>query len=190
VFDPARDAHVVLDGLSAVPLAARPGMWADEFVRPCPDGFGYVVRGNVNEMGHRAVTTPGILRVLSQAHGRFGRLSWAGLFDPAIALAEEGWAVRPHVAAMFNFDDSPNGRPPYPDKIALGEDGSRLYLRPDGRPKRIGERIRNPDLAATLRQQPCARSRTRAPKCFTRARWRAGSSMTCVRMAGFSPRRI
>jgi hypothetical protein len=85
VFDPRRGEHIILDGLSAAPLAAHPEMWVDDFVRPGSDGFGFVVRGNANEMGHRAVTTPGILRVLSQAHARFGRLPWSNLFDPAVA---------------------------------------------------------------------------------------------------------
>ena len=151
LLDPATGTHLVLDGLSTAPLGAREDLWADRFERECPDGFGYVIRGNINELGHTAVTTPGILRVLSQAHGRFGRTGWASLFAPAIGIAEEGWAVRPHVASMFYLNEASNGRRPYADKLGLTEDGRRLYLRPDGTPKRLGERVVNPELAATLR---------------------------------------
>jgi gamma-glutamyltranspeptidase/glutathione hydrolase len=152
LLDPATGTHLVLDGLSTAPLGVREDLWAGIFERECPDGFGYVIRGSINELGHTAVTTPGILRVLSQAHARFGRTAWASLFDPAIALAEEGWAVRPHVASMFYLNEASYGRRPYVDKLSLTEDGRRLYLREDGTPKRLGERVVNPDLAATLRQ--------------------------------------
>jgi len=151
VLDPASGQHAILDGLSAAPQACTAEMWADLYEGECPDGFGYMVRGKVNEIGHRAVTTPGILRVLGMAHERFGRAGWAGLFDPAIGFAEEGWLVRPHVATMFHLDEKAYGRLPYAAKLGFTEDGRRIYIGVDGAPKRLGETIRNPDLAATLR---------------------------------------
>lgn len=151
LLDPATGAHLVLDGLSTAPLAAREDLWADLFERECPDGFGHVVRGHLNEIGHAAVTTPGILRVLAEAHRRHGSAAWADLLAPAIALAEEGWAVRPHVAAMFHMNEAAYGRLPYADKLGFTADGRRLYLRPDGTPKRLGDRVVNPELAETLR---------------------------------------
>ena len=151
VFDAATGMHLIFDGLSTTPRAAREGLWADEFERECPDGFGFVVRDNVNELGRAAVTTPGLLRVLSQAHVQLGRLPWEALVPPAVSVAMSGWTVRPHVAATFRFDDSSNGRPPYPKKLALTADGARLYLRPDGTPKQVGDLVVNPDLADTLR---------------------------------------
>jgi len=126
-------------------------MWAAIFERECQDGYGYVVRGRVNEVGHSAVTTPGILRLLAKAHGSFGILPWAMLCEPAIAFASEGWVVRPHVAMMFALDETPVGRMPMADKLKLTAAGRALYLRADGTPKRVGDEVRNPDLAATLR---------------------------------------
>ena len=150
VFDPATGRHLVLDGLSTCAAAATAGMWADRFERECPDGYGYVLRGAVNELGHEAVTTPGILRLLADAHEGFGRLPWATLFQPAIGFATSGWAIRPHVYAMMTMDEAAYGRRPYTDKLAHTPDGRRLYLRPDGTARRVGEVVRNPDLAATL----------------------------------------
>ncbi|GAA0585376.1 gamma-glutamyltransferase [Craurococcus roseus] len=150
LFDPATGDHRVLDGLATCPAACAEGMWEELFERECPDGYGYVLRGNVNELGHAAVATPGILRAFAEAHRRWGRRPWAGLFEPAMALATEGWLVRPHVAAMFALDEAAYGRRPYRDKLAFTEDGARLYLRPDGSPKRVGDAVRNPDLARTL----------------------------------------
>ncbi|NKC30617.1 gamma-glutamyltransferase [Roseomonas sp. BU-1] len=150
LHDPASGTDLVLDGLSVSPAACTESMWADRFERECPDGFGYVIGGHANELGHRAVTVPGILRTLGLAHARFGRTPWAALFGPAIGLAEEGWLVRPHVATMFHMDERAYGRLSYRDKLAFTPDGRRLYLAADGTPKRLGATVRNPDLAATL----------------------------------------
>ena len=150
VFDPKTGAHVILDGLSTCPAAATPDMWEAIFERECADGYGYVLRGAVNEVGHQAVTTPGILRVFEAAHARFGRHDWESLFAPAIAFAEDGWVIRPHVSAMFTMNEAAYGRAGYAAKLAFTADGTRLYMR-DGAPKRVGDPVRNPDLAATLR---------------------------------------
>jgi gamma-glutamyltranspeptidase/glutathione hydrolase len=150
VFDPATGRHVVLDGLSTCPAACAPDMWEAMFERECADGYGYVLTGGVNELGRTAVTTPGVLRLFELAHARFGKLPWPDLLAPAAAIAREGWMIRPHVAAMFNTDEAAYGRLPYLAKLGLTPDGRALYLRDDGTAKRIGDLVRNPDLAATL----------------------------------------
>ena len=151
LLDPARGVHTVIDGLSVSPATCREDMWADRFEGDCPDGFGYIVRDNLNELGHTSVTTPGLLRVLGQAHAQYGRAAWASLFEPALGHAEDGWLVRPHVATMFYLDERAYGRRSYLDKLAFTEEGQRIYLRADGTPKRLGERVLNPGLAGTLR---------------------------------------
>ncbi|SHI35064.1 gamma-glutamyltranspeptidase / glutathione hydrolase [Roseomonas rosea] len=151
VLDPRTGEQVILDGLSAAPKACREEMWADRYIGECPDGFGYIVRDHVNEIGHRAVTTPGILRVFGMAHEHFGRAAWSSLFTPAIGFAEEGWLVRPHVATMFHLDEKAYGRLSYAAKLGFTEDGRRIYMGADGAPKRLGQTVRNPELAETLR---------------------------------------
>ena len=150
IFDSASGRHQVIDGLSTCPGACTPDMWAADFEGECSDGFGYRVRGAVNELGHQAVTTPGILRTFALAHARFGSRPWADLFQAAIAFASDGWIVRPHVAGVFATDEAPYGRLPYLAKLRLTTDGTAMYLRPDGTPKRLGDHVRNPGLAATL----------------------------------------
>src|SRR2546422_9839232 len=120
------------------PSACHEDMWADIFEQECADGFGYVVRGQVNEMGHRSVTPPSILRVLEIAHARSGRTPWSDLVTPAVAVAEDGFMVRPHVATLFGQTERVHGRLAYGDKLRFSEDARRLYLRPDGTPKRAG----------------------------------------------------
>ncbi|MBY0335633.1 MAG: gamma-glutamyltransferase family protein [Acetobacteraceae bacterium] len=150
VRDPGTREHLVLNGLSTCPGACTETMWEAAFERECPDGYGYVLTGFVNELGHQAVTTPGILRVFGEAHRRWGRRPWASLFDPAIAAATEGWLVRPHVASMFALDEQAYGRCAYVRKLGFTGEGAGLYLRADGTPKRVGDAVRNPALAATL----------------------------------------
>ncbi|SDR55757.1 gamma-glutamyltransferase 1 Threonine peptidase. MEROPS family T03 [Rhizobiales bacterium GAS191] len=151
LFDPASGQNLVLDGLSTCPSACRPEMWTGIFERECSDGYGYVLKGGVNELGHAAVTTPGIMRVFGEAHAAFGKLPWAELFSPAIGFAQDGWVVRPHVAYMFQLNETAYGRRPMAEKLAFTEAGKQLYLRPDGTPKRVGDGVRNRDLAHTLR---------------------------------------
>lgn len=151
VLDPRTGTHQVWNGLGTCPGRATEAMWADIFEGECPDGFGYRVRGYVNERGAQAITTPGALRVFADAHAALGRRPWASLFESAAGFAEEGWIVRPHVHAMFTLDEAVWGRLPYVEKLRFTEDGARLYCRPDGTPKRLGEQVRNPDLARTLR---------------------------------------
>ncbi len=149
VFDPKSGSHIILDGLSTCPAAASPEMWERIFERECSDGYGYVLKGAVNEVGHQAVTTPGILRVFEAAHARFGQRDWGSLFGPAIRFAREGWVVRPHVSAMFTMNEAAYGRAGYATKLSYTPDGTRLYMR-DGAPKRVGDPVHNPELAATL----------------------------------------
>lgn len=149
VWESRTGRHEIIDGLSRAPRAATPDMWAGIFEGECADGFGYMVRGAVNELGHASVTTPGILRVFEAAHADYGRLPWSELFTPAIALAREGWTVRPHVSAMFTADETPYGRRAFSDKLDFTAEGRALYME-NGAPKRVGCPVRNPALAGTL----------------------------------------
>lgn len=151
IFDPKRGESLVFDGLSTCPSGCTPTMWESIFEKECDDGYGFVLKGGLNEIGHTSVTTPGIVRVFGDAHKALGKLPWARLFDPAVSFAEDGWAIRPHVASMFALNEAHFGRLPFAQKLAYTADGKKLYLRPDGTPKRIGDGVKNPDLANTLR---------------------------------------
>ncbi len=143
---------LLLDGQGGCPLACTPDMWADRVLGETRDGFGFILRDFVNECGHQAVTVPGILRVLADAHASLGRLPWAKLFGPATGLAEAGWLVRPHNYTVFTQDERQYGRMNYGEKLGVTADGRRIYLDADGGYPRIGRTIRNPDLAATLQE--------------------------------------
>lgn len=53
-------------------------------------------------LGGRPVGTPGVISALWKAHQKFGTLEWASLFEPAISLAENGFAVSPRLHAAIS----------------------------------------------------------------------------------------
>src|SRR5204862_150924 len=94
-------------------------------------------------VGGRSVGTPGVLRALELAHRQHGKLAWKTLFQPAIALAEQGFALSPRLHAVL-MDDAAKTLRNDPAAAAY-------FLEPDGTPKRVGTLLRNPQYAAVLR---------------------------------------
>ncbi len=88
----------------------------------------------------RAVGTPGLLAMLGLAHREAGRLPWARLFEPAIRLADEGFAVSPRLHGLLALE----GR--FADPAAQA-----LFFDAEGRPWPVGHRLSNPALARSLR---------------------------------------
>lgn len=92
--------------------------------------------------GGRAVGAPGLLRMLELAHQQHGRLPWARLFEPAITLAEEGFAVSPRMHALLA------------QETALKQDpvATAYFYDARGRAWPAGHQLKNPELAAMLRR--------------------------------------
>lgn len=84
-----------IDFHGKAPSLTEPGMWEDLFLGECPDGFGYLLNGRVNDVGYKSITTPGVMAGFRDALERFGTVKWESLFDAAIAYAREGFLVRP-----------------------------------------------------------------------------------------------
>ncbi|KAA0985328.1 gamma-glutamyltransferase [Pseudomonas sp. ANT_J12] len=94
------------------------------------------------QIGGRSVGTPGVLRALELAHQKHGRLPWAKLFEPAIKLAEHGFAISPRLHQLIASDSSMQRSP---DMMAY-------FLNADGSPKAVGTLLKNPPLAAVLKR--------------------------------------
>ncbi len=150
LYVPARGFHGYVDFHAPAPLAARADMWADRIEAEARDGYGFILRGKVNDLGYQSICVPASLRAFHAAHARFGALPWAEIAQPAIAWAEGGWVVRPHVAWFWSHEGE-MGRGSNAARIAFSRTGRALYCRPDGTPKQVGERVRNPDYAQVLR---------------------------------------
>jgi gamma-glutamyltranspeptidase/glutathione hydrolase len=151
ILDPVRGVHRCVDFHARTPLAARPDMWLDRLEGETRDGFGFLLRDAVNDLGHQAVATPSALRAFAAMASEFGSWDWADVVAPAVAQAEKGFFVRPHVFHWWTHG-AEFGRVPVERRLAHSATGRAAYFRTDGSPKRIGEHVANPDLAATLRR--------------------------------------
>ncbi len=115
IYMPSRAAHTTIDFHGKVPAAATPDMWQDLIEGEARDGFGFILKGFVNDIGYQSITVPGSLKAYGEAHGEFGVLPWERVVAPAIAQAEAGFTVRPHVYRFWT-DTSDMGRAPNPER--------------------------------------------------------------------------
>ena len=123
-----------IDGRETAPAAATPAWFLDASGKPLE--FRPAV------LSGRSVGVPANIALARDAHRRHGKLPWARLFAPAIALAEGGWQIteRGHdflVRAKYSAGRDPAG-------LALFYDAA-------GAPLPVGTLVRNPALAKTLR---------------------------------------
>lgn len=85
---------------------------------------------------------PGFMRGLEALHTRFGRLPWADIFEPAIWYAENGIEASPAIVGFRRANEARFARTP---------EGRRWLTMADGAPVKVGDVIRQPELARTLR---------------------------------------
>src|SRR5215475_1669230 len=65
----------------------------------------------------RTALVPGFFAGVQAAHDRFGKLTFASLFDPAIYLAEKGFVVDPVLSAWINMREDVLSRPPETKRV-------------------------------------------------------------------------
>ena len=151
LYLPDRGVHELIDFHGRAPKATTPTMWQDLIVRECDDGFGFVLKGEVNEIGYQSMTTPLTLKAFDEAMTRYGSRTLAQVIQPAIDYCENGFEVRP---GLFRFWVRPaeSGRVARIRGITDDPSTAKIYLRPDGKPRDIGEIFRNSDMARTYRR--------------------------------------
>ncbi|MBC7160256.1 MAG: gamma-glutamyltransferase, partial [Porphyrobacter sp.] len=122
-----------VDGRETAPAGADPA-W---FLGPdgAPLGFEQVVTTGLS------AGVPGNIALAALVHQRHGRLPWAALFAPAIALARDGWALTPRFVGALDRSRTSAAH----DPAALA-----LFYDAEGAPLPVGTVVRNPELAATL----------------------------------------
>ncbi len=128
-----------IDGRETAPAAATPELFLDADGKPLP-------RDAAMASG-LSVGVPGALAALKLAHDKYGKLPWAELFQPAIALAREGFRVSPRLAKLIAEMDPQSFAPearayffdaqgrPWPAGYKLANPGARRHVRGD-RPRR------------------------------------------------------
>ncbi len=134
LFHNARSGSLsAYDGRETAPAAARPDRFLDREGQPL-EFYDAVVGG-------RSVGVPGTLRMLELAHRQFGKLPWRVLFEPAIALAEQGFAVSPRLHAAIAGE-----------RHLTQERASAYFYNADGTPLAVGQTLKNPAFAAALKR--------------------------------------
>lgn len=121
------------DGRETAPASADEKLFLDANGKPMAFHDGVV--------GGRSVGVPGTLRMLEMAHRAHGKMPWATLFQPAIVLAEKGFKVSPRLHTLLSNEKY---LPKDPVAAAYFYDAS-------GKPWPVGHVLKNPELAAVLR---------------------------------------
>jgi gamma-glutamyltranspeptidase/glutathione hydrolase len=132
LYDRKHNKVTSFDGRETAPGSATPGMFLDANGNPRPHMDAIP--------GGLSVGVPGVVAMLELTHKRYGKLKWATLFQPAIALARHGFRVTAKMANEIREE---------PD-MARMPDIRRYLYRKDGMPLREGEILKNPELARTF----------------------------------------
>ena len=122
------------DGRETAPAAATP----DRFVGK----DGTPVKFFDAVVGGKSVGVPGTLRVLALAHRKHGRLPWATLFAPAIALAERGFPISVRLHGALATEKA----------LARDPVANAYFYQADGGPHPVGHVLKNPEFATTLKR--------------------------------------
>jgi gamma-glutamyltranspeptidase/glutathione hydrolase len=132
--DAADGSLVSYDGRETAPAAATPNRFLDE--------SGKVLPREPRVFSGLSVGVPGNIALAAKAHAEHGTLPWAKLFEPAIALAEDGFVMNRRLYESLNGNKGRADRSPAAKAVFFGADGNPLPL---------GTTIRVPELAATFR---------------------------------------
>jgi gamma-glutamyltranspeptidase/glutathione hydrolase len=122
---------VFLDARETAPEAATPEVYLDKDGNLDPDK---------SENGPWSAGIPGLPAALVELAGKYGRLPLKATLAPAIALAHDGFPVYARLEKGYASRRTVMER--YP--------GTRAVFLADGDPPRVGETLKQPDLARTL----------------------------------------
>jgi len=133
-FDADKSELSSIDGRETAPKAAGPDLFRNA---------GELMPWSKAFVGGKSVGVPGVIKALELAHQRHGKLPWASLFDEAIQTAEQGFIVSPRLAGLLATNWNPG---------VTGFAATKAYFQPNGQWLQAGQRLKNPDYAALLRQ--------------------------------------
>lgn len=128
VYQDAKGKISGYDGREAAPAAATPDWF---YVNGQPLSHSDAIPGG------RSVGVPGNLKLMWEAHLKHGKLPWARLFQPAIRLARDGYAISPRLGNFLKTYQLP-----------VDDWGRRYLYDANGQGKPVGTVVKNPDLAA------------------------------------------
>lgn len=133
-YDKKTGQTVYFNGRETAPANSKSDMFLDKNGKPRE--FNDVVQGGMS------VGVPGALKLMKETHKKYGKLPWAQLFEPAIAIADNGFVVSErfhNLSASISY-------------LKKFDETAEIYLNKNGKPFAVGEKITNKKLAATFRK--------------------------------------
>ncbi len=124
---------IALDGREKAPQLATPEMFFRDG-RPAPE---------LSQLGPLAAGVPGLLSALEQLTREHGQIAWTDALHGAAQVAEEGFSISPNYARVLNSSADDLRRYPASARILLDESGQAWPA---------GHRLKQSDLARTLKQ--------------------------------------
>lgn len=131
--DGASGVLTTIDGRETAPVAATPARFLD--------AEGKLLGRDARVFSGLSVGIPGNIALAAKAHAAHGKLPWAALFEPAIALARDGFTMNRRLHESLSQN---KGRA---DKSAAART---VFFGTDGEPLPIGATVRVLALADTL----------------------------------------
>lgn len=131
--DGGDEGVTTFDGREKAPASATPTRFLDEAGERLP----YELR----TVSGLSVGVPGNIALAAKAHAEHGKLPWAELFEPAIALARDGFVMNRRLNESLGGSLERAGR---------SEAARAIFFGADGQPLAVGTRITVLDLADTL----------------------------------------
>lgn len=136
-------------GSATVWVAAEKRVRVLDFVPDVPESFPLERFSQRSELerGALSVAPPGNLAGWCELNRSYGKVSLAEIFAPAIALAEDGFPI-----AEFGVEEFNEQAPLLRERRDLYGHWARNYLPDGGERVGLGQILRQPDLARTLRE--------------------------------------
>ncbi len=135
IFEKGMDRPQLIEFMTRVPEDVN------DLPAPAP-GQGARRQDAEGPAGPALVNVPGTVAAMYLAWQKYGskKLTWSDLIQPAIRAARDGYTVTEGLATTLATER----------EQFLKSDGARALFFRDDQPLRVGDTIRNPDLAATL----------------------------------------
>jgi gamma-glutamyltranspeptidase/glutathione hydrolase len=148
VFNARTGEDICIDFYGRAPLSSTGEMFVPDIIRPLRVAGQWELNGHINQVGYKAITTPGTILGLWELHQRFGTMPWAKTIQPAIRLARDGFVVP---GELYNYwtREAPDGQSTALEILNATPAMAAIYTK-NGQPYLPGEVLRNPDYAESL----------------------------------------
>jgi len=149
VHMPRIGEETMIDFHAKAPYLVTPDMWKDLVIGLAKDGFGYILKGNVNDVGYLSIAVPGTVLGLHEGLTRYGTLSWKEVIQPAIRYAREGFPVTLSLRNWW-LSRTDTGRVEFRKRIQTTPASARIYTKGAGELYEEGELLVSEEMARSL----------------------------------------